>query len=224
VNYLNGPRGAEYRKDSTGVKWYIYDGLGSVIGEVDSGGNVTYTAKYDVYGSIRGSTGSSTSKHKFCGSLGHTSEGNTGLIYMRARYMDPVTGRFISEDPGKNGNNWYTYCNDNPVNLADQSGQFPQVVMAIVAVILLIALVAEIAAPFFEHEGGGGNSGEHPEKEPFKCDPDLYKTDPTDVGKPVRQSLNMVNELKSHGSFAEKVGASIAEILVYENMADNPYS
>ena len=93
--------------------------LGSVVGEADASGNVTYTAKYDVFGSLRDSSGTSTSKHKFCGSLGHSSENETGLIYMRARYYDAVTGRFISEDPARDGVNFYAYANNNPVNMVD---------------------------------------------------------------------------------------------------------
>jgi RHS repeat-associated protein len=58
----------------------------------------------------------------YVGGLGHESEGNTGLIYMRARYMDPVLGRFISEDPAGDGNNWFVYCGDNPANSTDASG------------------------------------------------------------------------------------------------------
>jgi len=47
---------------------------------------------------------------KYCGALGHRSEGNTGLIYMRARYYDPATGRFESEDSAKDGANWSLYA------------------------------------------------------------------------------------------------------------------
>ncbi len=39
---------------------------------------------------------SGTSRHKFVGSIGHTSEDETGMIYMRARWMDPALGRRIS--------------------------------------------------------------------------------------------------------------------------------
>ena len=67
--------------------------------------------------------GSRGCNHKFVGSLGHTSENESGLIYMRARYYDPAIGRFISEDPGRNGANWYVYCDNNPVNLVDVNGE-----------------------------------------------------------------------------------------------------
>ena len=126
ATYLTGPRGTEYRRDDTNgaVKWYVYDGLGSVVGEIDPSGNMTATRSHDVYGLVRNSTGQRTSAHGFVGSLGHTSEDNTGLIYMQARYMDPVLGRFASEDPGKDRNNWFAYCSNDPVNMIDKNGQY----------------------------------------------------------------------------------------------------
>src|SRR6185295_19310399 len=65
ATYLHGPRGPEYRRnDGTGaLRWCLYDGLGSVLGEVDAGGTITASRKYDVYGGVRASTGTSTSSH-----------------------------------------------------------------------------------------------------------------------------------------------------------------
>ena len=45
------------------------------------------------------------------------------MIYMKARYYDPALGRFASEDPDKSGENWFEYCNDNPINRVDASGK-----------------------------------------------------------------------------------------------------
>ena len=127
ATYLTGPTGPLYRRDATGatLRWYIYDGLGSVLGEVDASGNLDATRTYDVYGLARGVTGTPTSKHAFVGVLGHTSEDETGLVYMRARYYDPAVGRFISEDPGREGANWFVYCNNRPVCAVDASGRGP---------------------------------------------------------------------------------------------------
>jgi RHS repeat-associated protein len=58
------------------------------------------------------------------GSLGHPSDDETGLIYMQARHYEPVCGRFVSEDPSCNGSNWLTYCEDNPVNKVDRTGEY----------------------------------------------------------------------------------------------------
>jgi RHS repeat-associated protein len=110
-------------------RWYVYDGLGSVLAEVDSTGNVTATRKYDVYGAVRATSGTATSKHKYVGSLGHPSEDGTGLIYMRARYCDPISGRFISEDPAREGANWFKYANNSPVSFADRNGKTAEGVM-----------------------------------------------------------------------------------------------
>jgi len=160
ATYVIGLRGPEYRQDETvtdpddldctdpfnprqrhRARWYLYDGLGGVTGEVDACGRVTATRKYDVYGSVRSTTGEGTTSHKFVGSLGHTSEDDTGAIYMRARYYDPAIGRFISEDPGRNGANWCAYCSNNPVNLVDPDGlswtkYIPYLAVGLVAVIL----------------------------------------------------------------------------------------
>ncbi len=134
ATYLIGARGPEYRRDDmqtevdsqgrtvTKARWYVYDGLGSVVGEVDPLGNLTSSPKYDVYGAVRANPGTASSKQGFVGSLGHVSD-DTGLIYMRARYYDANAGRFISEDPSANGKNWFVYADDNPANETDTTGK-----------------------------------------------------------------------------------------------------
>jgi RHS repeat-associated protein len=110
--------------------WYVYDGLGSVIAELDDNNNLTTSGQFDVYGAPRAGTrqgGSPTSSQGYVGELGHVTDAGTGgLIYMQARYYDPGLGRFVSEDPSCNGANWYTYCNNNPTNETDSNGKMPQ--------------------------------------------------------------------------------------------------
>ena len=51
-----------------------------------------------------------------------------GMYFMRARYYDPATGRFISKDPvegnlvSPQSQNGYNYANGNPINLSDPLG------------------------------------------------------------------------------------------------------
>jgi RHS repeat-associated protein len=47
-----------------------------------------------------------------------------GLIYMRARYYDPVSGRFLSEDPvaTPGGGSRYTFAGGDPLNWVDPMG------------------------------------------------------------------------------------------------------
>jgi RHS repeat-associated protein len=126
ATYLVGARGPEYRRDDVAgtIRWYLYDGLGSVLGEVDPNGTITSSRKYDVYGAVRGGVNpAGSSKHKFVGQLGHPSEDETGLTYMRARYYDPLVGRFASQDPAFQDGNWFLYCADNPANRVDADGK-----------------------------------------------------------------------------------------------------
>ena len=74
-------------------------------------------------GSPSPATDTPASTQGFVGKLGHVTDSATGLVYMRARYYVPAIGRFINEDPSKNGSNYYTYANDNPTNLTDFSGK-----------------------------------------------------------------------------------------------------
>ena len=106
------------------TKWYVYDGLGSVVGEVDASGSLTSSPQYDVYGAVRGNAGTASSRQGFVGGLGHVSDAETGLVYMRARYYDPSNGRFVSEDSGRQGSNWLVYCGNNPVNSVDLNGHY----------------------------------------------------------------------------------------------------
>jgi RHS repeat-associated protein len=165
ATYLHGARGPEYRRDSSGnVKWYLYDGLGSVLGEVNPSGTITATRKYDVYGAVRGSTGTGTSNHKFVGNLGHPSEDETGLIYMQARYMDPATGRFLSEDKARDGGNWYAYAHNCPVNKTDRNGFWAEHVYHRAWQFGLYNTFANLVAYFFEAlitAPGGFDGGVH---------------------------------------------------------------
>ena len=112
-----------YRRDDVAatVRWYIMDGLGSVVGEVDPSGNLTCSRGFDVYGATRSQTGTPTSKHGFVGKLGHETEDASGLIYERARWYDAAAGRFVREDPGRNGSNWLVYADDDPCGRVDRT-------------------------------------------------------------------------------------------------------
>ena len=47
---------------------------------------------------------------------------DTTLYYSNARWYDSSLGRFITEDPIKDGLNWYGYCGGNPLVFVDPSG------------------------------------------------------------------------------------------------------
>lgn len=49
------------------------------------------------------------------------------MTYLRARYYDSGIRRFISEDPIRDGLNWYSYAGNNPVMFVDPSGMELQI-------------------------------------------------------------------------------------------------
>jgi len=103
--------------------YFVYDGLGSCRALVSSNGVVVAKYDYDVYGSVRGQEGQRANNFKYVAQIGHPTDEETGLIYMRARYYDPEIGRFVSEDPGQHGMNWFIYAMNNPTNLYDFLGK-----------------------------------------------------------------------------------------------------
>ena len=77
----------------------------------------TYTA----YGEIKYNSTDNTNPFTYCGEY---TDVETGLVYLRNRYYDPELGRFLTQDPIKDGLNWYAYCNGDPVNRIDMLGLY----------------------------------------------------------------------------------------------------
>ncbi len=112
------------RIDASGnAVYYGFDGTGNTRLLTNGSGQVVGTYDYSAFGLPRGATGSTPNPFQFGGAMGVTREPN-GLLYMRARYYDPSTGRFISEDPmgSAGGINLYTYAGNDPINATDPSG------------------------------------------------------------------------------------------------------
>ncbi len=73
----------------------LYDRGGSVSAVADSSGTPVCTYSYDSFGRSQPCT-ALTAPYGFAG---REFDSETGLYYMRARYYDPRTGRFITQDP-----------------------------------------------------------------------------------------------------------------------------
>jgi RHS repeat-associated protein len=114
-------------QDRGGERWYYKDGLGSVRGLADELGNWTDTYVYDAWGRGLLQTGATPNDYMFAG---EQVDPLTGHYYLRARYMDPESGRFLSHDPASGSArdpislHRYLYTPDDPVNFVDPSGEF----------------------------------------------------------------------------------------------------
>ncbi len=85
-------------------------------GNVTQFGTTAYD--YDAFGN-QTTTSNNANPFRYCGEY---YDAETGLIYLRARYYDSAVGAFVSEDPIKDGLNWYAYCGADPVMFVDYSG------------------------------------------------------------------------------------------------------
>jgi RHS repeat-associated protein len=77
---------------------------------------------YDSFGNLVASTGSLVNSFRYTGREFDT---ETSLYYYRARYYDPTTGRFFTEDPvGFRGRDidLYRYAGNDPILLIDPTG------------------------------------------------------------------------------------------------------
>ena len=105
--------------------YFIADGHGSIRQLSDSEGVITDTYVYDAWGNLISTTGNTVNNYLYCG---EQFDSTTGLYYLRARYMDPATGTFISMDTYQGSIfepvslHKYLYANANPVTYSDPSG------------------------------------------------------------------------------------------------------
>ena len=112
-------RGNNLVRDSKGNN-YVYDSHGSVTSILNDNGSKSKDYEYDAFGNIENETNASTyNPWQYCGEY---TDQESGLIYLRNRYYDSETGRFINEDPARSGGNWYSYCSGNPVMFWDKMG------------------------------------------------------------------------------------------------------
>ena len=116
-----------YGGDAPETYHAITDRLGTIHALADTSGNIVESYQYDAWGNVL-SHFSTLELSNF--SLRVLFQGReyshaTGLYNFRARWYDPVTGRWLSNDPiGISGGlNQYMFCGNNPVNCIDPYGE-----------------------------------------------------------------------------------------------------
>ena len=113
--------------------FYGYDGGGNVRQLTNAAGTVTDSYEYDAFGNSFTVSGTTPNNYLY---RGEQYDPDLGLYYLRARYYNPATGRFMSRDPnepklrhpdGKPINprelHKYLYAGGDSVNFADPSGR-----------------------------------------------------------------------------------------------------
>ena len=111
--------------------YYLRNGQGDIVKLIDGNGTTVVEYTYDSWGKPLSCTGTLATT---LGALnpfryrGYVYDEETGFYYLKSRYYDPETCRFISADvllstgQGVLGHNCYAYCRNNPVNRFDSLG------------------------------------------------------------------------------------------------------
>ncbi len=99
---------------------YVYDTWGNTLHILDANGaEITNNSSLAVQNPFR--------------YRGYYFDSETGFYYVSSRYYDPEIGRFLNADSvlagvggSAQGYNLFAYCFNNPVNMSDGSGHWPQ--------------------------------------------------------------------------------------------------
>jgi len=105
-----------------GSRFYLPDVQGNSRGLLDSNQVNTDGYNWDAFGNLISRGGTNPTAFAWGGGSGYQSDGDSGLKLLGHRYYDSRTGRFISQDPAGDGDNWYAYCGNDPVDGTDPQG------------------------------------------------------------------------------------------------------
>jgi RHS repeat-associated protein len=116
--------------EERGGEWAyaLPDHRGSVRQWADDAGDVTYAGGYTPYGVELWQAGSTESAWGFTGEWW---DADLGLMYLRARWLNPYLNQFVSPDPivpdfrNPQSINRYVYVLGNPISSVDPSGKIP---------------------------------------------------------------------------------------------------
>ncbi|WRS27292.1 RHS repeat-associated core domain-containing protein [Oscillospiraceae bacterium MB08-C2-2] len=118
ARYLRGINLIAREQDGL-CQYYLFNAHGDAVERTDQSGTTLKNYDYDAFGVEKSPEKLDGNPFRYCGEY---FDREAGTVYLRARNYEPVTGRFISEDPIMWGLNWYAYCGGNPILYIDPLG------------------------------------------------------------------------------------------------------
>ena len=116
--------------------YYVLNAQGDVVRIVDSSRNTVASYTYDPWGKIISSSGALADINPLR-YRGYYYDSETGFYYLQSRYYDPEIGRFINADSyastdatGLLSTNMFAYCENDPVNKSDPTGEVAPILIA----------------------------------------------------------------------------------------------
>ena len=110
---------------AAGQKYEMPDLWGSPMYTADAQGNAEWRAGHDIWG--RPSAAETDADKRFTNYL---YDPVIGKYFAQARFYDSGQGRMLSPDPIKRRINPYPYCDNDPVNYNDPTGEIPSILAA----------------------------------------------------------------------------------------------
>ena len=116
--------------------YYVLNAQGDVVRIVNSSRSVVASYTYDPWGKIISSSGTLADINPLR-YRGYYYDTETGFYYLQSRYYDPEIGRFINADSyastdatGLLSTNMFAYCENDPVNKSDPTGEVAPILIA----------------------------------------------------------------------------------------------
>ena len=133
------PIGMQYRFAGTSYTWETYwfekNLQGDIVAIYSNDGTKILSYTYDAWGNHEVEyhvSSNNVVQYNPFRYRGYYFDEDLGMYYLQSRYYDPAIGRFINADSmissangSLDGNNLFAYCNNNPTNLTDASGNWP---------------------------------------------------------------------------------------------------
>ena len=135
------PSGIRYKDNSGTVNdyYFVCNWRGDVVQIYNASGTLVGSYTYDAWGRVtENATSADTENITETNPIryrGYYYDTETRLYYVNSRYYDPAVKRFLNSDDseiidGSNAhlleNNLFAYCFNNPINMIDEDGNWPQ--------------------------------------------------------------------------------------------------
>ena len=109
-----------WNREKSGYHYYHLDEQNSTAYITGNSGEIENRYEYDAFGVLQNSMEEFHNRILY---TGQQYDQTSGQYYLRARFYNPVLGRFVQEDEYRgDGLNLYAYCKNNPVVYYDPSG------------------------------------------------------------------------------------------------------